>query len=479
MALSAVYPMAFDEDFHFGLIKVYSHYWLPFLSSQPPHAAAYGAVARDPSYLFHYLMSFPYRLIALFIHGQTGQVIVLRLIDIGLFASGLVLFRRVLLRAKMSLALTNLSLLLFVLIPIVPQLAAHINYDDLIFPLVALTCLLTFNVTDQLRKKQPSARTIIELLAVCFFAGQVKYEFMPVFAGVVLFLLFVLYRNFRGQFGKFWPRLWQSWRLQSYLAKVLLVVALLVSFGLFVQRDGYNLVKYHTFTPDCSKVVSVQSCKAYGPWRRNYDKHQKVLASPTKINYFNPATYLGVWSYWMWYRMFFVVNGPASHYTNYPPLPLISAAAALIGIAGIIGLLIWRRRIFQNNPYIAFFAIVILLYLVALWIAGYAQYRYTNQLVLMNGRYLLPILLLACAIIGRAFSLSLRDSPNRKAAIAVVAILLFLQGGGFLSFISRSDSSWDWPNNTVVKVNNAARKITKPIIVKGSKYYSTHIWFFN
>jgi hypothetical protein len=26
IACSAVYPMAFDEEFHFGLIKVYSHH---------------------------------------------------------------------------------------------------------------------------------------------------------------------------------------------------------------------------------------------------------------------------------------------------------------------------------------------------------------------------------------------------------------------------------------------------------------------
>jgi hypothetical protein len=49
ITFSAAYPQAFDENFHFGLIQVYSHYWLPFLSRQPPNANAYGAVARDPS----------------------------------------------------------------------------------------------------------------------------------------------------------------------------------------------------------------------------------------------------------------------------------------------------------------------------------------------------------------------------------------------------------------------------------------------
>lgn len=181
----------------------------------------------------------------------------------------------------------------------------------------------------------------------------------------------------------------------------------------------------------------------------------------------------------MWYRLFFAINGSTRNYTNYPPLPLISAAAALVGVAAAAAVIIWWNRIFRHNPYLVFFCLVIGLYTLALWIDGYAQYRYTNELVNMNGRYLLPILLPAAAIAGRAFSLALRHAPVRKVALSVLVVVLFLQGGGFLTFITRSDPSWDWPNSLVVKANDAARKITKPVLVKGSKYYSTRVWFFN
>jgi hypothetical protein len=110
---------------------------------------------------------------------------------------------------------------------------------------------------------------------------------------------------------------------------------------------------------------------------------------------------------------------------------------------------------------------------------GYAQYRYTNELVTMNGRYLLPILLLLGAIVGYAFSLAMRKFKITKTVITIIVLLLFLQGGGFLTFISRSDSTWDWSNPIVIKVNNAARRITKPIIIKGSKTYSTKYWILN
>ncbi|HXE10103.1 MAG TPA: hypothetical protein VN554_01620, partial [Verrucomicrobiae bacterium] len=89
IALSGLYPMAFDEDFHLGIIRLYAHHISPFWAGQPPGADAFGAVARDPSYLYHYLMSFPYRLSGLFTHDQTLQILWLRAINIALFTAGL------------------------------------------------------------------------------------------------------------------------------------------------------------------------------------------------------------------------------------------------------------------------------------------------------------------------------------------------------------------------------------------------------
>src|SRR5476651_13106 len=89
IALSGRYPMAFDEDFHLGIIRLYAHHLSPFWSSQPEVADRFGAVARDPSYLYQYLLSFPYRLISQFTSDQTIQVIILRFVNIGLFATGI------------------------------------------------------------------------------------------------------------------------------------------------------------------------------------------------------------------------------------------------------------------------------------------------------------------------------------------------------------------------------------------------------
>src|SRR5882672_10647373 len=82
IALTGRYPMAFDEDFHLGIIRLYAHHISPFWAHQPPDGNAFGAVARDPSYLYQYLMSFPYRLVAAFTSDQTLQVLWLRAVNI-------------------------------------------------------------------------------------------------------------------------------------------------------------------------------------------------------------------------------------------------------------------------------------------------------------------------------------------------------------------------------------------------------------
>ena len=55
-ALTAQYPMAFDENYHFGIIQIYSHQWAPFITNMPANSGAFGDLTRYDSYLYHYLM---------------------------------------------------------------------------------------------------------------------------------------------------------------------------------------------------------------------------------------------------------------------------------------------------------------------------------------------------------------------------------------------------------------------------------------
>jgi hypothetical protein len=479
IALSAKYPQAFDENFHFGLIKIYAHYWLPFLTTQPPHADAYGAVARDPSYLYHYLMSFPYRLINLFVKGQTVQVIILRFINIGFFAFGLVLFRKILLKVGTSKALTNLILTLFIFIPIVPQLAGQISYDNLLFSLTAAMILFGFKVMDEIKSRRASILSITLFLGSGLLVSLVKYAFLPIFAGLLLFLIGVAYHYNHKKLKNFFSQLIKNWHRQSNFVKLGLVLAFMVPLGMFCQRDLVNLVAYHSIEPNCSEVLSVKSCMAYSPWAYNYKKHAELIAKGGSSILGNPIVYPFQWLYWMWYRLFFAVNGPESHFKNYPPLPLPSAAALVLIVGGIAALIRWRRKLFKGNLRLKLLLTVTATYLIALMGQGYYTYRYTDVLENMNGRYLIPIMLFGAVMCAQAISLTLRRQQNRKVVFAVMALFLFLEGGGVFTFILRSNASWDINNKTVVTINNTARKAVQLVVVSGPKSYSSKLWFFN
>jgi hypothetical protein len=478
IALTAAYPQAFDEQFHFGLIKIYSYHLSPFLAKQPAGGNAFGAVARDPSYLYHYLMSFPYRLIELFTKLQSYQVIALRFIDIFLFAYGFILFKKILIRTKVSSGYANLAILIFALIPIVPQLAGQINYDDLLFPLVAFICLLSFKLIDEIKKLKPSFRTVFILLITAVLTSLVKYAFLPIFLSIIVFFAFYLLWTYRTKLKIILANFISSFKKESLILKTVLIAGLVLSVFMFAQRDVVNLINYHTVDPNCSSVLSVNQCTAYSAWYANYERHIQLLNHQIRPSS-NFIVYIFEWLYWMWYRLFFAVNGPASGFTNYPPLPVPCAIALIIGLFGFIAAIKFRKELFKANPYSTLMLIACAFYIIALILQGYSTYRYTATLENMNGRYLLPVLLLTGAVFVKAFSLVFRKYSHLKVIIACVIVLMFLEGGGILTYINRSDNSWYFQNSKVIKANEVAKKITKKVVVGGKKSYSTNVWFFN
>jgi len=458
--------MAFDEDFHFGIIQIYATHWSPFLTEHPANADAFGAITRDPSYLYHYLMSFPYRLLTHLFESDTTRIIILRLINVAMFAYSLFLFRRVLLRMTQSPAFTNSSIAIFTLIPIVPQLAAHINYDNLLMILVAWSCLLVTDIHRQFTAQHTDLKSIAALIVVCLVTSVVKYAFLPIFFAIVLFVIYDAFRNFTS-----WQSVasglrqnWQLLRRRSQIGMILLVV---VAGGLFFQRFGINTIAYHTPIPSCDQVLTIDHCSAYGPWNRDYLLAQSKAADTES----NPVVYSGMWFKGLWWRLFFAINSPIRNYTNYPPLPFPAAAAVVLAVSIGLFVLVSVRRLLANQPLLVFAGFVIMVYCGSLWLEDYKMFLETGQPVAINGRYLIPVLLLIAAIGWRAWQLLLEKIHlvQAKPILATVAVLCFLQGGGVFTFIMRSDASWYWPNQQVVDANNTARSLLDPVIIQGSK----------
>jgi dolichyl-phosphate-mannose-protein mannosyltransferase len=465
VALSAVYPMAFDEDFHFGLINLYGHHWLPFLSSQPDGTSQFGPLYRDPSYLYHYLMSFPLRFIELFTHNQAAEVVFLRLINIALFGVGLVLFYRLARRAGAGRRLANVTLALFVLIPIVPLLAGQINYDNLFFPAVALTCLLVLRAQEQLRARKLSAALVVGLLVLFLLSCLVKYAYLPIAVAAGVYVLAYAWRTFHKDGRAFLRMMLASYRQTTLGARLGLAAVFVLASVLFAQRYVPNLVSYHTPVPRCDVVLSENECMSYDPWARDYNYAHTKTAVDKK-----PTSYFWLWLQGMHLRLFFAINGPASGFVNYSPVP-VPAVSFIVLTALLTVALAWRwRQTLARRPFLIFLFGMSLLYMGVLFLDNYLDYLYTGRPVAINGRYLLVVAFPLAAVLGRALGLAMRQWRTARLWLAAALVLLFLQGGGVFSFILRSDASWDWPNSMVIHLNNAARDVISPVMVDGSKF---------
>lgn len=464
VAISSLYPMAFDEDFHLGLIKIYAEVWNPFSVVQTPEAAAFGSITTDPSYLFHYLMSFPYRILSAITSSEMAIVISLRLMNIAFFVLGLLLYRKVLLRAKISPAIINAVFAVFVLIPVVPLLAGQINYDNLLMLIVAGVFWFTLIIREQLRAKQSlPVDSVLWLVILLLFSSVVKYAFLPIAAGVVFYISYEVIRVLR-QDKEVPTQFFNDTKKLSWPLKIIFGVLLLVGVVLFSQRYVVNIARYHDPVPDCAAVISVEECSQYGPWGRDnmYSQNKEGLDQRNALEY--TATH---WAWGMWHRLYFTLAGSTNGFATRKPLPIPSITAIVVVASGILLAIAYGRGLLRDYPIFALFIIVGLLYGAALWLQVYQLYVYTGRPVAINGRYLIPLLPAFGVILAAAYSrfFARIGQAKYKGVFACAVLLLFLQGGGPATYIIRSEPNWYWPNSFMQDTNQNIQKILKPVTI--------------
>ncbi|RTK93913.1 hypothetical protein EKI60_04995 [Candidatus Saccharibacteria bacterium] len=468
IAISGLYPMAHDEQFHLGIIRLYTERLSPFWSSMPAGEATYGAVTRDPSYLYHYFLSFPFRLLDNIVQSEVGQVIVLRFVSIAFVVSAIWIIRKVLQRAGFSKQLTHLSLFIFAITPLVSFFAAQVNYDTLLFLMLALALLYGQKVLERLRTSQKlDTKEVSILFIILAFGSLVKYAYLPIAIAVVGVIGWRVYRlNLK------LPRLWQSlvssFKKLSTQAAFALLALVVLFFGLAVERYGVNTIKYKTPTPECNQVLSVEACMAYSPWRRNYLTKQSYQQGRLETTYTSqnfPRYVTTIWLSKTTEQLFFSISGMSNSYKIARPYRAPRIASVTLMLVGF-GLFLWHFKRIRSDYHLDFLLAVPLVYLGALLSQNYLDFLNIGYPYAIQGRYLIPILPIVYVLVGQSFASSLRKYPGIKASLAVLAILLFTtQGGGAATFISRSNTEWWWPNQKIIRMNQAAKRLIDPIII--------------
>jgi hypothetical protein len=451
IALTARYPQAFDENYHFGLIQLHAHQLLPFFTHQPPDSTVYGALARDPSYLYHYLLSFPYRLLAHLTDSLTLQVIVLRLLNVAIFVGGLFIFRKLFRSLHISTALSNIVMLFFVLLPPVPLLAGQINYDNLMFAMTGLLFLLTVRYIRTLQSDSGVIRipvlSALSIVLVGALGSIVKFPFAPIFFMTVVALVFMTRRAIRRSQAKtgvtgqpaaykfVWP---------SKFKLIAMTVLTLLAVSLCVERYGINLVQYHNPVPECDAVLSLDECQDYSPWARDY-LFASTYPRPTALGI---IVYPWVWVHRTVYETMFTItsyfepNGTVT-YKPVPPLTIANYTAWTIISFGII-LVVRSRKAIWSMRGLRVLLIISGFYVVILFVQNFVMYLHTGEAVAIHGRYLIPIypVLFLPFVIGFQQLFSGLKSARYGSALLIVCLLLFLQGGGITGWIVSSDPSW-------------------------------------
>ncbi len=464
-ALTVQYPMAFDENYHFGIIKIYAHQWTPFITSMPANSGAFGDLTRYDSYMYHYLMSFPYRLIAAFINQEVAQIIILRFINIGIFVGGLFLYRRLFRRVHIPEGLINFSLLMLIMIPVVPFLAATINYDNLIFLLVPLLVDLTVICSNAITKtKKIPANSFLLFLIVGSLASLVKYAFLPIFLAVALYLLVIFIRAPAKK--ALLATIKKSFKSLRRNTQIILAIGVIISGGLFIERYGVNIIQYHSFEPDCAQIQPVSHCLQWGPWGRNYWMADNV-ANNDPDPYPVMDDYVSTWFDGMMEHLYFAIN---YNYNNFPPLQIPISLATEIGLFGLFLCVIFWRSILRVDRRLLLFGLVVVIYIGAVFYANFAMYLKYRTALALNGRYLVMVFPLLFVLIGLAYRRLLAVIFKSWAKyitviLTIIVIFLALQGGGALTHLMRAQDSWYWQNQTVININKTLKNIISPLII--------------
>ncbi|MFZ2125756.1 MAG: hypothetical protein WA087_04255 [Candidatus Saccharimonadales bacterium] len=446
IGLSNNYGSPHDEKYHVGVIQVYSQQASPFMGGQPTAYDQFGDVSRNSSYLYHYLMSFPYRLISSISNDITVQVLFLRLFNIIFVAMGLLFFKKVLDSIFGKPIISNLTLYGVVMIPVVTYVASGVNYDNLVFLGFAAALYLTTRLINKFSLEMAIIWISINILTIL-----VKFSYSPI--AFVLFVGVIAYYSINRK--KRSSEIKESLRNTKKIKIILAILLLIIAGGLFAERYIGNAIAYGTPLPDCSRVLGNERCSKWGPWARNIQVQQENSGEKRA----NIIIYAKNWVKTMESTSFGIYK-----------TSVVKEALPIIGFVGwallatFLIFLAFGARYIIKRPIILIALVPVVIYSVILFFINYKEYQKLGSPIAIQGRYLILTLPL---LIGSTLFFIHKLFANRKIilkAFVLLWLVAFLQGG-VITYIASSDKAWWWHDNTVITVNKSTQNLLKTVII--------------
>ncbi|WP_158068849.1 DUF2142 domain-containing protein [Cellulosimicrobium sp. CUA-896] len=436
----------YDEDYHLAAVDAFAGDLTPFLD-QRPDVGPVGDVERYPSYLYHYLLSFPWRATSGW--QPDDRMVLLRLFSVAMVAAGLVLWHRVVRSMTGSAPVAGVTVMLVSMSPLLVTIAAVVNYDNLLFLLVAAFSAVAVRLWGEPRE----LRGWLALLALASVTALTKYSALPFLAVVVVLLVVRAVRS-----ADRWSRVRATW------TDLLLVAAALVGLALAVERYVVNLVRFGTPFPDCGAVQPLETCMSWGPWGRNYEADAGFDDLPLTAG--TAGVYAArVWAprvLWLWNAV--GVDGGAETFTSNGPAVagLISLVTVVAGAALLVLLAPLVLRVSGAAPLLLGTAA----FVAALFWTNLHDYLAMGQPIGVHARYLLTFLPIVVGPLVAVLAEVLRPASGWRELLVVLALAVGTQGAGASAFMVVSSAEWWRPVPALVAIQEDLSGLLRHIVLE-------------
>lgn len=447
-------PWIYDEGRHFANIELYTQRVNPFISTQDTSWDVLGAVTRDGSYLFYYLMSWPLRFIQFFTDNQMIQYVGLRLICVGLFVAGIIVMRKALIRTdRIPKGIINLSLIFFILTPAAGLLAGIINYDNLALLLFSTLIFLSVGVINSLEEDKTGLRigSLVGVISVGLVLSVVKWSALALFVPVGLFIAWVLYRHYG---GRLFAEIWNQTKALPRKKTVGLVVILLVSIILFVERPVANVLVYGSPSPSCDQVIGDSRCQSF----RDYVVYQG--AERNKSPDFRPVPPTEFITAHWFQRMSDTMTNLLEQDDS--KLPSAAILYHTLLLSSVIVLLVALRELLRQDT-LKLLVVVVAGYVGALILQEYSSYLHYGGPVAIRARYLVPVLPIYIALSLLAIRILFKKHTVILAVLALFVFLLLSQSGGIVTHLFTVPDQAYWGEDAL-EFNNTIKEAMRPLV---------------
>lgn len=413
IALTFRFGVPPDELTHIGFIEFYANNSLsPIIDSQADKFV-FGEMTRDPSYLYHYLMSLVYRVLPLPI---VWKYFVIRLFSVVAATLTIIASVKLAKRLKISDASINVGLLIVTSLSQFMMMSSVVNNDAMIWLVSSLTLLCLFELSRTKNINYLLASGILVLIG-----SLTKKTFLPLglFFGIVGLVLLI------GNYKK----ILQKDRFKNWLSVALLAVLVIV-FGLFAERILVNVFRYKSIDPNCDKIHSVEECRDFGIYGRN----EYFI----KIRPDNPAllSFPSFVSYWYFQSVDSTVDIDTQFWSHDTRPPYI--VTTLIGLLAAFGF--WQMLAFSfkyrntrdSKTYFVFVGAVTTIVIANLVLNYQLYHLYARLGFATHGRYLFAVIVPFCIVASWFIAKSFRSRKYLASILAIAVCGLAVTQTGLL-----------------------------------------------